>query len=144
MKRKIKRHLILLKYYKQQTSYSCGIVCLRMLLERFGQDYSEKYLRDLGYCDKDGTEMSDLKEILKILGFKGYSRYNVSLKQLIEKLNKNIPLIVGLGDHWEIVVGYDKKYIFIADPNYNKHIRMGKKRFLKLWKIEYNRTLEIR
>lgn len=144
MKRKIKRHLILLKHYKQHTDYSCGIACLRMLLERFGKYYTEKYLRDLIDCVEDGTEVSDLKRTLKILGFRGYSRYNISLKQLIQKLDKNIPAMVGFGGHWQIVIGYDRKYMFIADPNYNKYIRISKKRFLKLWKTEYNQILEIK
>lgn len=142
--RKIRRHLILLKYYIQRTSYSCGLACLRMLLERFGQDYSEKYLRELSNCDKNGTEMSDLKKVLRILRFKGVSHYNVSLQQLIEKLNKNIPVIVGFKEHWQIVVGYDRKYMFIADSNYKSVKRMTKKRFLKLWKTELNEILEIR
>ena len=144
MNRKIKRHLILLKHYKQHTDYSCGLACLRMLLERFGQNYKESFLRELADTDKDGTEVSDLKRILRMLGFRGYSRYSVSLKQLIQKLNRNIPIMVGFGEHWQIIIGYDGKYILIADPNYNRPIRMNKKRFLKLWKTEYNEILEIR
>ena len=144
MKRKIRRHLILLKHYKQHTDYSCGLACLRMLLERLGLEYSEKILRDLTDCVEDGTEYYDLQRVLKMLGLRGYSRYNVSLKQLTQKLNKNIPLMVGFQEHWQIVVGYDKKYILIADPNYNRIKRINKKRFLKLWKTEYNQTLEIK
>ena len=115
-----------------------------MLLERFGEDYKESFLRDLSETDEEGTEISDLKKVLKMLGFRGYSRYNVSFEQLIQKLNKNIPVMVGFGEHWQIVIGYEGKYMFIADPNYNRPIRMSKKRFLKLWKTEYNQILEIK
>jgi len=145
MKRKIKRHLILMKHYKQHTEYSCGIACLRMLLERFGKNYKESFLRDLTNCNEEGTDITALKRGLKILGFKSSAHYSVSLKQLIKKLNKNIPIMVGFQEHWQIVIGYDKKYIFTIDPAHDRPIkRINKKRFLKLWKTEYNQALEIK
>ena len=50
---------------------------------------------------------------------------------------------MGFKDHWQIVVGYDSKYILIVDPNYKKIKRINRERFLKLWQTEYNQALEI-
>lgn len=142
MKRKIRRHLILLKHYKQHTSYSCGIACIRMLLERFGKDYLEKYLIDLGNCKK-GMDELDIRLTLEKIGFSCKIYNFMSLNDLVYKLNKNVPLMVGFQDHWQIVVGYDKKYILIVDSNYDRIKRINKKRFLKLLKTDDSNILEI-
>lgn len=147
MKYKIRRHLILLKHYKQRTDYSCGLVCLRMLLERFECDYTESFLKNLIHSKmkiEEGMDEVDIQYTTKKLGFKCKIYNYMSFTNLINKLNKNIPIMVGFRDHWQIIIGYDEKYILIVDPNYDKIKRINKKRFLKLWKADYNQALEIK
>ena len=141
--RKIKRHLILLKFYKQRAKNSCGVACLRMLLERFGKEHSEKRLLCLGDF-KEGMDEEDIQLVSKKLGFECKIYEYMTFTDLINKLNKNIPIMVGFKDHWQVVIGYDEKYILIVDPNFKKIKRINRKRFLKLWKTEYNQALEVK
>ncbi|MFX0084306.1 MAG: cysteine peptidase family C39 domain-containing protein [Candidatus Hodarchaeota archaeon] len=145
MKYKWKRHLIILKHYKQHTYESCGPACLRMILERYGRDVSEQKLRKLSHCSKDGTDEWGLKKAAEKLGFESITHYNLTFSRLIKKLEKNIPLLVAFREHWQIVIGYDASHILIADPAVDRPFRkIRNKRFKYFWGEFNNWAMEFK
>jgi len=57
-----------IKYYKQETPYTCGAACLRMLLSRY-RDFSEAMLAILSKTISLGTTPVDLARASEELGY---------------------------------------------------------------------------
>ena len=69
----------------------------------------------------------------------------MSFVKLIKKLEHNIPLLVAFRDHWQIVVGYDPKHIYLIDPAIDRSTkRIRHQRFKYFWGEFNNWAMEFK
>jgi ABC-type bacteriocin/lantibiotic exporter with double-glycine peptidase domain len=131
--------MIKLKLFKQSKSY-CGPASLKMVLSAYGKDYSENYLAKLTKASRrEGTSEEDIVKAAKKLGFKAYTKEKSSIKELKKLVLKNkMPIIVTwfspeAGNHFSVVVGFNKENILLANPHYGKIIKYKITWFEKRW-----------
>lgn len=122
----------------RQTPGLCGPASLKMVLDFYGKEFSEKELaRASGYCPEQGTNPQGILSAAKKLGFQGLLREKSSLDELEAIINKGIPVIVDWfwedEGHYSVVVGFNKKNIILADPSLKRLRKMEKEKFLRVW-----------
>ncbi len=131
--------MLKIKPEKQNTSYSCGPVSLKMILNYYGVNRSEKSLIKLASARKGyGCDPDDLVQAAEKLGFKAIYKQNSSIKEIKHYLSKKIPVIVdwfsptALG-HYSVVVGLDRKNLIYADPQFGRIKKMKVDQFENRW-----------
>jgi ABC-type bacteriocin/lantibiotic exporter with double-glycine peptidase domain len=127
------------KHFRQTPNY-CGPASLKILLSHYGVEKSEAELARLSGCDhKNGTHHAGMVKVARALGFKAKTFERTSFKDLDAWINKKMtPVIVGWfsewTDHYSVVVGLDKDYIYLDNPEENKPIQRFKRELFKhLW-----------
>lgn len=126
----------------------CGPAVLKMILEFYGIKKSEKELALLaGTTLEEGTDAKQMQEALRLFGLKTRIKNNSTFNDVKEYLDKNIPVIVdwftrGRKDypdsvvadgHYSIVVGLDKQFIYLQDPEIGKLRKIKRNDFLRVW-----------
>ena len=125
------------KPFNQSPSY-CGPSSLKMVLEYYGIDKSEKELVRLTNCTKSlGTTAKNIVNSAKKLGMKASFKDYSTINDIEVKLKKRIPVIVDWFSHdeghYSVIVGFDKENIYMQDPELG-HIRMMKRKtFMTVW-----------
>ncbi|PIP23240.1 MAG: hypothetical protein COX90_01850 [Candidatus Nealsonbacteria bacterium CG_4_10_14_0_2_um_filter_38_17] len=134
----------------QETLYGgyCGPASLKMVLEYYGMDKSEKELAEMLKCDtKQGTNGKSIAEAAKKLGFEVEIKDNSSFEDIKIWLDKNIPVIVdwfsrGRYDypeddvadgHYSVVIGLDGEFIYLQDPEVGRIRKIKREDFLRVW-----------
>ena len=112
--------LLKLKSFRQSPGL-CGPASLKMVLEYYGIEKSEQELTKMcGATANHGVEAKPLLTVAKKLELKGFIKDNSSLKDLAKFLAIKIPVIVDWfstdDGHYSVVVGLDKKFIYLEDP----------------------------
>lgn len=129
--------MIHLKPFEQRENY-CGPSCLKMVLDYYGIEKSEKELVRLSGTSKHGVTGEDMLKVAKKFKLKGFIKDNVDIKDLRKYVNKKkIPVIVSWfsedDGHYSVVVNLDRENIYLQDP-YLGHVRaMSIKKFKRLW-----------
>jgi ABC-type bacteriocin/lantibiotic exporter with double-glycine peptidase domain len=137
--------MIKLKPFKQSKGY-CGPASLKMVLSAYGIKKSEDYLAKLTKSSRiKGCKETNIIKVAKKFGFNGYAKQNSNIKELKALVNNKIPVIVAWtspeeGGHYSVVVGFDNKNIFIADPHFGKVKKHKIKWFEKRWKEKEPQT----
>ena len=126
----------------------CGPASLKMVLDYYGIEKTEKELVKMTGCDKDlGVDNKGIKKTAKALGFKVKIKNNSSYSDIQKWLDKGVPIIVdwftrGRIDytdsdvpdgHYSVVAGLDDKFIYLQDPEIGKIRKIDKKDFLTVW-----------
>lgn len=126
----------------------CGPAVLKMVLEYYGIHETERRLAALAGTTRNlGTDLTGLKKALKKFGLRMVVRDNAGFDDLQKYLDRKIPVIVdwftrGRKDysdseiadgHYSIVVGLDKKFIYLQDPEIGKLRKIDKYDFLRVW-----------
>lgn len=130
--------MIQVKPFEQSTGY-CGPASLKMVLEYYGVKKSERELAKLsGATPGRGVEAARLLRAAKKSGLRGFIRDNASLNDIRKLVNvKKIPVIVdwfsGDDGHYSVVVGIDKKNIYLQDPEWGRRVSMDLKTFYRVW-----------
>lgn len=134
----------------QETLYKgyCGPAVLKMVLRFYGIEKFEQELAKLAGTTKNGgTDDKALVAVFKKFGLKSKIKNNADFSDIQKCLNKNIPVIVdwftrGRKDypdsavadgHYSIVVGLDKKFIYLQDPEIGKIRKLARDDFLRVW-----------
>lgn len=134
----------------QETLYKgyCGPAVLKMVLEFYGIKKSEKELAHLaGTTLEEGTNARQMQGVLRLFGLKTRIKNNSTFNDIKKYLDKDIPVIVdwftrGRKDypdsvvadgHYSIVVGLDKKFIYLQDPEIGKLRKIKREDFLRVW-----------
>jgi ABC-type bacteriocin/lantibiotic exporter with double-glycine peptidase domain len=119
-----------------------------MVLDYYGIKKSEVVLSRLCKVDKtNGVKAEDIKKAAERFGLKAVIKNNSGFPDIQKYLDKEIPVIVdwftrGRSDysdsevadgHYSVVVGLDKKYIYLEDPEIGKTRKIRRDDFLKVW-----------
>lgn len=123
--------------YMQSKDGFCGPASLRMILEYYGLEKSERELGKLTNCSVKGTTTNDLVNAAKFLGFDAHYSDNNTWENLYNEVRKNGPVIVNwfsqISGHYSPVYDVYKNEIVLADPEYGFIREMKKNEFLPLW-----------
>jgi len=126
----------------------CGASSLKIVLDYYGIEKSEKELAKLCKIDKDlGTDDKNIRRAAESLGFKVAIKNNSNFKDIEKWLNKKVPVIVdwftkGRQDysesavsdgHYSVVAGLDEKYIYLQDPEIGKIRKLKRSDFMTVW-----------
>ncbi|HOF50408.1 MAG TPA: C39 family peptidase [Candidatus Colwellbacteria bacterium] len=126
----------------------CGPASLKMVLDYYGIKKSESDLARLCRAYKtNGVEAEDIKRAAEGLGLKVVIKNKANFSDIRKYLDKGIPVIVdwftrGRNDypdsevadgHYSVVVGLDKKHIYLQDPEIGKIRKIKRDDFLKVW-----------
>jgi predicted double-glycine peptidase len=122
----------------RQTSGFCGPASLKIVLEYYGIHKTEKELVKLTGCTKKtGTSAKGILDAAKKCGLKGNTKDNTTLKDIKSYLTKKIPVIVDWFSedegHYSVVVGLDKKKIYLQDPERGHLKTIPIETFMRIW-----------
>jgi len=130
--------MLKVKPFRQKTGF-CGLASLKMVLDYFGVKKNERDLVKLTGCTKaKGAEAKNLLKAAEKLGFKGsikdFSEIE-DVKKYVQK--KKIPVIVDWFSqdegHYSVVVGIDKKNIYLQDPELGRIRKLDIETFKRVW-----------
>ncbi|PIZ83865.1 hypothetical protein COX97_00270 [Candidatus Pacearchaeota archaeon CG_4_10_14_0_2_um_filter_05_32_18] len=133
------RHLISLKYFKQDKDYTCGPACLEMVFSYFGKKISKANLVKLAKTKKSGTNHINMIKVARKDGFYCYVHNNSSINQIKHFIDADLPVIVNYIEpksddgHYAVVVGYKGNKIILDDPWNGKNFKITIKEFKKRW-----------
>ncbi len=145
---------------KLNCSY-CGPATLKILLNYYGIEKSERELANMSGWDKDlGIDDKGIRRAAESLGFKVEIKNNSSYKDIQKWLDKGIPVIVnwftrGRNDypesetadgHYSVVAGLDNRFIYLQDPEIGKMRKIKRYDFMRVWfdfKGDYIRPNEL-
>lgn len=129
--------LLQVKSFRQHPGM-CGPACLKMVLEYYGIKMSEKKLAKMcGATASLGVEAKHLLTAAKKLGLKGFIKDHATISELASFLKRDIPVIVdwfSVNDgHYSVVVGLDKRYIYLEDPEFGRLNIIEIEVFRRIW-----------
>jgi ABC-type bacteriocin/lantibiotic exporter with double-glycine peptidase domain len=120
---------------RQGTRYTCGADCVQKVMEYYGEDYREMDLARILKTDPEqGTYVKNIVEFFRLHGLKTVVKQKMTVNELIDKINRNIPVIIMLQawgskenfeknyrndwdhGHFVVVIGYTNDSILVADP----------------------------
>jgi ABC-type bacteriocin/lantibiotic exporter with double-glycine peptidase domain len=143
----MKKNLLPVKPFRE-TPGMCGPASLKMVLDYYGVYKTEKELAKLCKTTKKlGTSNEHLKEAAEKLGFHLTMKEQSSFEDIKKWLDKKVPVIVdwftrGRADyddsdiadgHYSVVVGLDKNYIYLQDPELGGMRKVKKEDFMTVW-----------
>ena len=134
----------------QETLYGgfCGPAVIKMVLDFYGIKRSEMELAILSDKDENlGISDQDIKRVLESEGLKVKIKNFSSYKDIQTALDKGRPVIVdwftkgrpddpedSMADgHYSVVVGLDKNYIYLQDPEIGGVRKILKEDFICVW-----------
>lgn len=134
----------------QETLYAgmCGPASLKMVLEYYGMEKTEKELAELCGTDPSlGTSDEGLKRAAEHLGFAVEIKNNSMLDDIQHWLDKKVPVIVNWftrgridyddsevpDGHLSVAVGLDGEYIYLQDPEIGALRKISRDDFMKVW-----------
>jgi ABC-type bacteriocin/lantibiotic exporter with double-glycine peptidase domain len=132
--------MINIKPLKQINSY-CGPYCLKMVFDYYAFKVKVKDIAKVTETAVSegnlGTSPSNMVKAAKYFGFNSYYKEESSLKEIKKLLNKGVPVIVNWFSedegHYSVVVGMDKRKIYLIDPEYGKKVSVSLIDFQKIW-----------
>lgn len=103
----------------QLDSHSCGLCCVKSILQYQKIHVSRKRLKELLRTDLDGTAVSDIKRVLNRFGLECRTLRKPGLRDLKAAIDKGCPVLIStwLGEHFSTCYGYSTSSVFISNPS---------------------------
>lgn len=126
-------------YYKQETEYTCGPACVRMILAYYGIKRSEKVLARMLKTNKIiGTEHKNIADLFDNYGFDYIVRRRGRIGLLRRYFKRGWKLIVCFqykgGSHYSVVNRINWHSVYLLDPyNNEKEERFLITKFKRHW-----------
>ncbi len=129
--------MIKLKIF-EQTKGMCGPASLRMVFDYYGLKLSEKELaQKSGASVSKGASPDDLIKAVKSSDWHGFFKEGGRLKELEYFVSRNMPVVVDwfseYEGHYSVVTGVDRKFVYLADPEFGRINKIFRDRFLNVW-----------
>ena len=126
-------------YYKQQTNYTCGATCMKMVLASFGIRKSEKQIANLLKTNKvKGTWHKYLPELSEKYKFDYIVERNGKISDLRKYSKQGWKIIVCFLyrkiPHYSVLKKINWHSIYLLNPCSSPNERYFIPRFKKLWK----------
>ncbi len=128
-------------FLPQETDFSCGVACLRMVLATFGVAKSESELRELCDCTIFGTPAIELMHAARSLGFPNSRKFSLTIADLEEFTDQGyfpiVYVVVQLDNslpdvHAMIVTSVLTTEVEVLDPKQG-HQRITLREISKMW-----------
>ena len=126
----------------------CGPASLKIVLDYYGLEKSEKELAKLCNVDSDlGVDDAAIKRVAEELGFNVEIKNESSFEDIEQWFKKDVPVIVdwftrGRTDytdedvsdgHYSVVCGLDDENIYLQDPETGGMRKLDKEDFMTVW-----------
>ncbi|MBW3016995.1 C39 family peptidase [Candidatus Woesearchaeota archaeon] len=128
-------------FFSQETDYTCGPACARMMLARFGIAATENELAELlGTTSDSGTDQSAFNRLAEKYGLDYVSRHSASFSELRELSGKGYAVTVCFFfqpekvSHYAVVSSLSGSRINLLDPWKGPEHNYSTSYFSKLWK----------
>ncbi|MFA5070880.1 MAG: cysteine peptidase family C39 domain-containing protein [Candidatus Pacearchaeota archaeon] len=138
-------------YHKQETEYTCGAASLKMILEYFGIEKTEKELmKMLKTNEVRGSLTKDFFPVLKKLKLNYLVKSNATIRELKKFQKQGYMIIVCYYlpeekcDHYAVLRKIDFRFIHLFDPWYGPEHKLKIHDFEKLWHSDFNVEKQIR
>ncbi len=123
-----------MKYFKQETGYTCGCACFRMIISAFSDDIPDEQslIKELSTNDKTGTLPGNLIAAAKSREFEVIQGENATFEDL-QKLSKEgyiVALLISVDvPHYIIYLAQNPTHIWVHDPFFGEDICKEKRIF---------------
>ncbi len=115
-------HRLPVRWFPQDTGWSCGAAAFRSVLDLFGRapdkEVSARTL--LGTDPQDGTRPAEVLGAARLRGLVAEGRQRMALADLERAIDARRPVMVPIqrhgGGHWCVVAGYGDEHFLILDP----------------------------
>lgn len=144
----MKKSIKLISFQETLHASMCGPASLKIALDYYGIEKSEKELAKMCKVDKNlGTDDKSIRRVAEQLGFKVVIKNNSNFKDIEKWLDKKVPVIVDwftkgrqeyseaevADGHYSVVAGLDDKYIYLQDPEIGKIRKLKRDDFMRVW-----------
>lgn len=132
-------------YFRQEQRYSCGIACLRMVINYWGGQFTEVEIIEVADISPLlGMTPRAIVEAARVLGYAGSSEKGMTWNRLRELLDERKPIIalvdanllylgrVGLG-HFVVIIGLENDNVIFHCPVIGGNIVSEKNIFSAAW-----------
>ncbi len=122
----------------EQSKGMCGPSSLRMVFDYWGLKLTEKELaKKSGAKAEKGVNPDNMIKAVKSLGWHGFFKEGGKLKELEYFVSQKMPVVVDWFSedegHYSVVIGIDKKFVYLADPEFGRINKIPAGRFLNVW-----------
>ena len=132
-----------MKYFKQETNYTCGPACVRMMLSKFGIESYEKDLEQLlETTNYSGTTYDSFNKLAPKFGLtimKGEGKANMeTLNDLQSLIKEGWVVIIAYTievPHYSIMLEHNGNHLFLMDPFRGERVAEQLRKFPHMWKI---------
>ena len=142
-----------LRPLKQGTPYTCVAACLRAVLDYYGLTHSEDEVARVCNTDAAGATLTEAAAGAESLGLTVLYISHGTLDMMIDWLQRNVPVIVGLaadelahgatGGHAVVVCGIEGAHVLFLDPMLGAECRLDLVTFMRAWRRRNNRALAV-
>ena len=103
----------------QMDGYSCGLQSARMVAEFHGVEISHSRVERFAKQNRDGTETNPMVAFLRANGMtvRQYCEGEARIATILDALDKGLPIIVSVPEHYLVVNGYDRNSLYVIDPS---------------------------
>ncbi len=131
-----------IKYFKQETDYTCGPACVRMMLSKFGIESFEMELEALlETMPNSGTHYEKFNVLTEKYGLQKQEGEGNTIEMLnhLQKLTDDgwVCILAYSLDvpHYSIFSGYNGNHVFLRDPYRGEKVAEYARKFIKQWKV---------
>jgi ABC-type bacteriocin/lantibiotic exporter with double-glycine peptidase domain len=139
------QHLRIRSFQETRNAGRCGPASLKMVLSYFGVHKSEASLARLcGTKRVIGTDVAGLVRAAEQLGFNVYVKEFSTFRDIQKWLKRGVPVIVDwfskgraeltvADGHYSVVIGLDRNWIYLVDPEFGRRRRLSRPEFRRVW-----------
>lgn len=124
----------------QMDGYCCGLCSARMVAEFHGVHVPHARVERFGKQNPEGTDTKPMVAFLRANGMtvRRYCDGEARIATLLEALDRELPVIVSVPEHYLVVIGYDRNFLYVNDPSAlrNPLGRIARPAFRRRWTRE--------
>ncbi len=123
------------KYFKQETNYTCGVACVRMVISAFEDDVPDEceLIPLLDTRPNAGTHPDLIVKVLKDRGYNVLTGQDGNLDELNKLIDFGYVVCLAISvdvPHFAVYLGHNNNHAFFHDPWYGERTAKSLKNFL--------------